>query len=134
MKSVTLADAPEPNGPSPIEWTCSRLGFTVDAEPDYDEVSGWMRLRLTVDRLEHPRDQVWYQWRTKTANSDVRMPEFETLEMVLAVHLAPGEPLLAGTLTPFDPAGEQDRSRKIFVFARCDVVAGWPWNHHRATP
>lgn len=134
MKSVTLANAPEPNGPSPIEWTCSRLGFTVDAEPDYDEVSGWMGLRLTVDRLEHPRDQVWYQWRTKTANSDVRMPEFETLEMVLAVHLAPGEPLLAGTLTPFDPAGEQDRSRKIFVFARCDVVAGWPWNHHRATP
>ncbi|MBN8456710.1 MAG: hypothetical protein J0M04_02625 [Verrucomicrobia bacterium] len=134
MKSVTVAEAPEPNGPIPIEWETSRLGFSVEAEPDQDEVSGWISLGLTLDRLEHPRDQVWYQWRTKAANSDVRMPEFETLEMVLSVHLAPGEPLLTGTLTPFDPAGEQDRSRKIFVFARCDVVAGWPWNHHRATP
>jgi len=134
MKSGTVADAPEPNGPNPIEWETSRLGFSVDAEPQYDEISGWIGLRLTLDRLEHPRDHVWYQWRTSTANSDVRMPEFETLEMYRSVHLAPGEPLLAGTLTPFDPAGEPDRSRKIFVFVRCDIVPAWPWNPHRSTP
>jgi hypothetical protein len=134
MKSSTVAAAPEPNGPDPIEWRTRKLGFSVDAKPQYDEVSGWCHVVLTLDRTGHTRDQVWYQWRTEEANSDVRMPEFEVLEMHRSVHLAPGEPLLAGTLTPFDPAGEPDRSRKIFVFVRCDIVPGWPWNSHRSNP
>ncbi len=50
------------------------------------------------------------------------MPVFYTLRLNTAVTVANGKHALLGALSPKDDKGVTDTSRKVFVFARADVI------------
>ena len=110
-------------GPFPSEWNTRTLGNTLDVEAQIIGKGSGIVLRMVSEFVFHEGDETWVECKDPHGVADLRTPRFATQRSWTQVRLRPGVPCLLSTLSPKRPDGMPDLSRKMMVFARCDIVA-----------
>ncbi len=108
-------------GPTPAAWDTRNLGSTFEFEPTL--IAGnLVDLRIVPEIVQHLGNQVWVAWQGRYGKASVEMPDFYVLRCTTSFTAPVGRYLMAAALSPHDPAGVTDPSRKILVFVKCDVL------------
>lgn len=110
-------------GPFPSAWDTRNLGNSLEVEAQIIGMGSGISLRMVNESIFHVGDETWVECKDPHGASDVRMPRFAVQRTYTYVRLRPGVPCLLSTLSPKRPDGMPDLSRKMLVFARCDIVA-----------
>lgn len=109
-------------GPTPSAWDTRNTGSTLEVEPTAAADGKSVSLRFVPEIVYHLGEHVWSEWRDLRGNADIKMPMFYTLRINSAVTTLAGQPLLVAALSPKGQDGNPDRTRKVMVFVRCDVI------------
>lgn len=110
-------------GPFPSAWDTRNLGNTLEVEAQIIGKGSGIALRIVNEFVFHIGDETWVECKDPHGAADLRMPRFATQRTHTSVILKPGVACLLSTLSPKRPDGMPDLSRKLMVFARCDIVA-----------
>ncbi|NWK55794.1 hypothetical protein HW115_09245 [Verrucomicrobiaceae bacterium N1E253] len=109
-------------GPTPTAFETRNLGSTLEVEPTLSENKQYVDLRFAPELVYHVENVKWATWKDKHGEADIQMPIMYTLRVNTAVSVYNHRPCLVAALSPKDDKGITDRSRKVLVFVRCDVV------------
>jgi hypothetical protein len=109
-------------GPTPSAWDTRNTGSTLEVEPNVAADGRTVSLRFVPEIVYHLGEHVWSEWRDLRGNADIKMPMFYTLRLNSAVTTIAGQPLLVAALSPKGQDGAPDRTRKVMIFVRCDVL------------
>lgn len=109
-------------GPTPSAWDTRNTGSTLEVEPNLSEDGKIIDLRILPELVYHVGNQVWMEWKDQHGSAPVQMATFYTARLDCALRVVPGQPILAGALSPKDDKGHPDFSRKLMVFVKADVL------------
>jgi hypothetical protein len=118
---VEISPRDEHTGPTPSAWDTRNLGSTLEIEPNFEEDTGVIRLRLYAEIVHHVRNWIWTEWVGPHGSSPIQMPVLYTLRCDLSTMVVPGEYQVVAALTPQDPDGVPDATRKVMVFVKCGM-------------
>lgn len=110
-------------GPFPSAWDTRSLGNTLEVEARIIGKGSGIALRMVNEFAFHEGNETWMECKDPHGAADLKMPRFAVQRTWTQVRLRPGVPCLVSTLSPKRPDGMPDLSRKMMVFARCDIVA-----------
>lgn len=109
-------------GPSPSAWDTRYVGSTLEVEPFIFEGGRIVNLRILPELVYHVGNEVWTEWQDVHGSAPVQMPTFYTVRLDCSLTVVPGQPALAGALSPKDDKGHPDPSRKLMLFVKADVL------------
>lgn len=117
----------EPNsdvasGPIPSAWDTRNTGGTLEIEPNIDEDTHFIDIRLVPEIVYHVGNRVWMEWQDAHGKANIEMPDFYTVRMNTSLTVVDGQPFLAAALSPKNDKGVCDPTRKLMVFVRADIV------------
>lgn len=118
---VEISPRDEHTGPSPSAWDTRNLGSTLEIEPNFNDDSGVINLQFYAEIVHHVRNWIWTEWMGSHGTSPIQMPVFYTLRCEQITVVMPGEYQLVAALTPQDPDGVPDATRKVMVFVKCGI-------------
>jgi len=78
--------------------------------------------RLNPEIDYHVGNIKWATWKDRHGDADIQMPVFYTLRVYTSVTVMRDRPCLVAALSPKNDEGVTDPTRKVMVFAKCDVV------------
>lgn len=108
--------------PTPTAFETRNLGATLEVEPTIGDDNQYIDLRLAPEIVYHTENTKWATWKDKHGEADIQMPIFYTLRVNTAASLANKKPCLLAALSPKDDKGVTDFSRKVLIFAKCDII------------
>ena len=81
-------------------------------------------LRIAPELVYHTGEAHWQQGKDGLDNEyGIQMPLFYSLRVSTGVTTIDGQYRLLGVVSPKGDDGELDRTRKVMLFVKCDVVA-----------
>lgn len=110
------------NGPTPSAWDTRNTGGTLEIEPNIDEDTHFIDIRLVPEIVYHVGNRVWMEWQDAHGKANIEMPDFYTVRMNTSLTVVDGQPFLAAALSPKNDKGVCDPTRKLMVFVRADIV------------
>lgn len=108
--------------PTPTAFEARNVGSILEVEPTISEDSRYIDLRLAPEIVYHVENHKWATWKDKHGETDIKMPIFYSLRVTTALVMANKQPVLVAALSPKNDQGVTDLSRKILIFAKCDVI------------
>lgn len=109
---------------TPTAFETRRLGTTLEIEPNLGSSEKVIDLRFAPQIIKHTGESKWQTVKDGFGQENsIRMPLFYSMRMSTGIVCQDGEYRFIGLLTPPGKDGEVNRSRKLMVFVRCDVVA-----------
>jgi hypothetical protein len=109
-------------GPTPTAFETRNLGSTLEVEANLGATEQYIDLRLNPEIVYHVGNIKWATWKDRHGDADIQMPVFYTLRVYTSVTVMRDRPCLVAALSPKDDEGVTDPTRKVMVFAKCDVV------------
>lgn len=110
-------------GPTPSAWDTRFVGSTFEVEPNISEGGKFVHLKILPELVYHVGNQIWAEWKDVHGSAPIQMPTFYTVRLDCSLTVVPGQPTLAGALSPKDDKGHTDFTRKLMVFVKADVLS-----------
>jgi hypothetical protein len=109
-------------GPTPSAWDTRNTGSTFEVEPCILEGGKFVALKILPELVYHVGNQIWTEWKDVHGSAPIQMPTFYTVRLDCSLTVVPGQPSLAGALSPKDDKGHTNFTRKLMVFVKADVL------------
>ena len=109
-------------GPTPTAFETRNLGSTLEIEPTLSFDEKIIDLRFLPEIVYHVGNEIWAEWKGQYGNAPIQMPKFYKISVNSSVTLADGKTMLVAALSPKDEQGRPDRTRKLMVFVKADVI------------
>ncbi len=109
--------------PNPTAFDVRNLGTTMEVEPNVDADGVTVNLNIAPEIVYHAGDDVYAEWNTPDAKSDVTQPRFCVMKCQTNITIIAGKYHMAAVLTPKGEGGEPDTDRKVAMFIRADILA-----------
>jgi len=109
-------------GPTPTAFETRNLGSTLEIEPTLSFDEKIIDLRFLPEIVYHVGNEIWAEWKGQYGNALIQMPKFYKISVNSSVTLADGKTMLVAALSPKDEQGRPDRTRKLMVFVKADVI------------
>ncbi len=108
--------------PIPSAFETRNVGTTVEVDPVLGADGKTIDINLNPEIVYYTGDTV-HETRRGEETVEVAIPAFYSMRVIMSVTVRAGEYLLLGTTSPPDAeTGEADRSRKVLVFVKADVL------------
>lgn len=112
------------NPATPTAYDTRNVGSTLEIEPTISEDGKTIEVRLVPELIWHTGNTTWHEGKDQAGNPyKVQMPDFSVVRLNTTITCVNGQYSLAGVLSPKNDQGEVDMTRKLMVFAKCDVLA-----------
>lgn len=109
-------------GPTPTAFETRKLGSELEIEPNILRQPGRIALHLAPQTTYHTGNTTFSTWKDTRGTADVTMPDFYTLRFVTHLVVPAGKHVFVATLSPKDPHGRVDPTRKLMVFLKADII------------
>jgi len=109
-------------GPSATAFETRNTGVTVEIDPVYNANEKTFRLNMSAEIVNLVDQNKFASYEDDRMTSDIAAPIFYTNRMKTTLIVKPGEYLLATTMTPFGEDGQPDRTKRLVVFVRAELL------------
>lgn len=109
--------------PTPSGFETRNLGSTLEIEPTLGGNNRIIDLRFAPDCVWHTGDTYFMEEKDSLGNvTKIQMPVMYSIRTTTALTLLDGQYQMPCVLTPKDEKGNADRSKKVMLFVKCDVM------------
>jgi hypothetical protein len=109
--------------PTPSAFETRNLGTTLEIEPTIGGNDKIIDLRFSPTLTWHCGESVWMERKDGLGDlARVQTPKFYSLRLTTAQTCLDGQYMMVAAISPKDAAGVTDRSRKVMVFVKCDIL------------
>jgi len=107
----------------PTSFETRNLGSTLEIAPEVDEGGKLVQLNYAPELVWHTGETVWCKYTDSLGNdSKVQKPRIYKISVNSALDCISLQNTLVAVTSPKDEEGRADRSRKVLVFVKCDVM------------
>jgi hypothetical protein len=107
----------------PTSFETRHLGSTLEIAVDVDESGRFVELNYAPELVWHTGETLWCKHTDSLGNDSlVQMPRIYNISVNSALDCISGQNTLVAVTSPKDEEGKVDRSRKVLVFVKCDVM------------
>ena len=109
---------------TPTAFETRNVGTTLEIEPNIGADDKIIDLRMQPEIVIETGESVWQSVKDGQGNeTEITMPLFYSLRTSTGLTMLDGQYRFVGVVTPQGDDGEADRTRKVMMFVKCDVVA-----------
>ncbi len=109
--------------PTPAFFDMRRMGSCFEYETVLRENGKWIDVYLNPEISSHTGTRTWAEWQNSHGKTPIQTPLFHTMRLNTQVRLSHGKPMLAAVLSPKNPDGQTDFTRKLMLFVRADLLS-----------
>lgn len=113
---------PPMTGFIPTAFETRNTGVTFEVDRVYYAESNTFSIQMTADMVNLVGESKFATYADERMKADMTMPVFYTNRIKTTVIVKPGEYLLATTMTPFGEDGQPDRTKRLVVFVRAELL------------
>ena len=108
---------------TPTSFETRNLGSTLEISVDVDESGRFVELNYAPELVWHTGESVWCKHTDSLGNdSVVQTPRIYKISVNSALDCISGQNTIVAVTSPKDEEGQVDRSSKVLVFVKCDVM------------
>ena len=109
--------------PTAAKFETRNIGSSLEIEPTIGGDSRVIDLRFVPDLTWHTADTYYLEQKDTLGNvTKIQMPKMYSLRLNTALTCIDGQYTLIAAASPKDAQGVTDRSRKVMIFVKCDVL------------
>lgn len=113
---------PPMTGFIPTAFETRNTGVTFEVDRVYFSETNTFSIQMTADMVNLVGQNKFATYADERMKADMTMPIFYTNRIKTEVIVKPGEYLLATTMTPYGEDGKPDRTKRLVVFVRAELL------------